>query len=952
MTAFNAEVSNALPDSHGDEEGRQPAPLLVHNLLNDFAGLASLLGGELRRESWLNAYLLAAGMNQIVEDYLHPDPYSLGKAAKYLARLPAPAGSPAAAAARGLGAAITRLRGARPRIRRLSRWQVEWAGFVQQLADLLACPTPPSATTREALLALGEALRAPLARFPSALRRELLRLPSCFRSFDQQPADVERIARRFAERWPDRSRALVVVGLRTSGSYLAPLYVAALKARGYQDVRTLTFRPGRGWLGTERAVPRDVIRHGGLALLTDDPPTTGGSLAKAASALERAGVPARAIVLLLQLFGSSETLPSALREYESVLLPWEEWTIHARLTPAAVQATLADFLGPASVVRGVERLPLPPRAWERSHVHARYQVQLANRESGRQWEQQLSVKGAGLGYFGEHSLALARELHGVVPEVYGFRDGLVYRAWLPEEQRLSSIPPGQEESLATAMAAYVALRNRALAVEEDVSTRLFGQGPAWEVASDVLSQVFGWAWLLARVPVVDPLVRRLLRVARPSVIDGNMALSRWFADPVDGGRLRKIDFDERAFSNLDLVSYDPVFDLASLAANADVASLAGGWESALPRHLRRAFAALTGQAVDAERWLLYQLVHLWDLRRQTAGERPAIRRAFSRAVQRYYAELYFHDLAAPVAGSLCAIDIDGVLETDPLGFPSLTPSGASALRALTRHGYRPVLVTGRSLDEVRERCQAYRLAGGVAEYGAVVYNHGTGQARELLSTDERADLDRVRAALSAIEGVHLDPDYHHAVRAYRRDAAGRRRGLGPETVATVLATARARDRVRPIAGDAQTDFMAVGVDKGTGLRVLAGDLDSDARTGTRPLAFAVGDAVSDLPMFELADMAFTPANADAAVRRARVRRTRRPYQAGLALAVAQLLGHRPGGCPTCRTPRWSRERRLLLALLATPETGRWGIPWRMVLLTTSISLRAWSRSWRSSTLSR
>jgi hypothetical protein len=58
----------------------QPEPLLVHNLLNDLPGLGALLLREVRQGSWLNAYLLAAGMNQIVEDYLHPEPYFLGKA--------------------------------------------------------------------------------------------------------------------------------------------------------------------------------------------------------------------------------------------------------------------------------------------------------------------------------------------------------------------------------------------------------------------------------------------------------------------------------------------------------------------------------------------------------------------------------------------------------------------------------------------------------------------------------------------------------------------------------------------------------------------------------------------------------------------------------------------------------------------------------------------------------
>jgi len=38
---------------------------------------------------------------------------------------------------------------------------------------------------------------------------------------------------------------LCVVGVRTSGSYLAPLCAAALRAAGVTSVAVLTYRPGR-----------------------------------------------------------------------------------------------------------------------------------------------------------------------------------------------------------------------------------------------------------------------------------------------------------------------------------------------------------------------------------------------------------------------------------------------------------------------------------------------------------------------------------------------------------------------------------------------------------------------------------------------------------------------------------------------------------------------------------
>jgi len=45
---------------------------------------------------------------------------------------------------------------------------------------------------------------------------------------------------------------------------------------------------------------------------------------------------------------------------------------------------------------------------------------------------------------------------------------------------------------------------------------------------------------------------------------------------------------------------------------------------------------------------------------------------------------------APATGPLVAVDLDGVLECDPLGYPATSPSGALAVRALIAHGYRPV----------------------------------------------------------------------------------------------------------------------------------------------------------------------------------------------------------------------------------------------------------------------
>jgi hydroxymethylpyrimidine pyrophosphatase-like HAD family hydrolase len=915
MSAIHGEVS-------------QPSPLLVQNLLNSLVDLAALLPGEVERSAWLNAYLLAAGMNQIVEDELHPDPLLLGKAVKYLGRIQGPAGFLAASAARLTASSLLVVRSWGRQTRRLTRFQRDLARLVQLLANKVVFLQNLPESSHERLLALAQELVASVDEFPERIQRTVLRLPSCFRSFDQHPDDLRSLAEKYFRCWPERERTLVVVGLRTSGSYLAPLLGAALKLAGAHDVQVLTLRPGRGLTFFERSLLRAAVAHNGQVLVTDDSPTTGGSLSSAVRDLEQVGVDPERIVLLLQLFGTEDSLPRVLSGFKTVLLPWEDWSVQNRFQTAKVRQTLGEFWAPEIQVEGVELLPLPARRWDRSHAHARFRVSCLDVSSGSRFERQVFVKGEGLGYFGQHSLAIAQALPGYLPEIYGFRDGLLYRQWIPEGKRLIVEENTGADAFIQAAAAYTTERSRALAVARDLSLGLFGQRPVWEVTSNLLSQAFGRAWMLARPALVDRLVKRLLQVNSPSVVDGSMDQFRWF-EGQDQAHLVKIDPDERDFCNLDLYCYDPVYDLAGAALELH--------EQALVEQLRAAFTRLSGIEIDEERWLLYSLVHVWDRRRTQDGHDYGWSRGFSGAVQEYFAALYFSDLDPVGEGGLCALDIDGVLETNILGFPSLSPDSAMALRALKQHAYRPVLATGRSLNDVKERCRIYRLPGGVAEYGAVVHNQLTGETFSLLTEHHIAALDQLRVALSEIPGVILDPDYHFAVRAFRFDENGRRRGLAPGTISEAVQQAHLEGRIRAIRGDSQTDFMVTAIDKSGGLRMLASQLGGPSRRQDRPAyVFAIGDTLEDLPMLLLAERAAAPAHADLALQRFGVRIFSRPYQAGLAQAVERLLGHRLGACPVCQGPNLSSNAKLLLRLFATQERGTSGMFWNALALASGL----------------
>lgn len=866
--------------------------VLLTDLLTGAGTLAAQLDAALRAGQWLDAFLLAAGLSQLVEDRLHPDPFMLSRAASYLRERPS-APLRAAGRAAGAAAAVARLRPDPARAPlRAAREALATATRLLAAQVLDAGPAPDCAP-----------LLAPVTAALATLAGEVVRLPACFHSFDQHPDDVRWLAREFRQRYPGPQMPLCVVGLRTSGSYLAPLHAAALAPAGERPPGVLTYRPGRPFLPWERAALRAVAQAGGLVLITDDPPGAGTALAAAAHAITAAGVPPSQIVFLLSVFGAAAELPPALSGWPAVLQPWPEWSVHRRLAAGPVRQALDELTGPDIEVAGITALGTVTGG-ERGHLRARFSVRFRDRRSGAASCREILAEGAGLGYLGRQSMAVAGALADHLPRVYGFRDGVLYRDWLPPAQQAPAAGP----ALAGTVARYVLARQRALPAPSAAVRQLGGRDPAWEVAARRLSGQFGPLAVPSRPLLLDPLVRRLLGGGQQAVVDGKTDPRHWLPDPAADGGLRKVDFYQRTFGHLDLACYDPVFDLAGAAAAPAAAAFEG--------QLRAAYHRLGGQPVDSERWLLYRLAQLWRL--GCAGDLAPreVRQRSAAAVHDYLAGLYLPGLP-PADGPLCAIDLDGVLECDRLGYPATSPTGMMALRSLIAHGYRPVLVSGRSLPEIRDRCLTFGLAGGVAEYGAVMLAGGT--VTDMRPADLRGLLGEIRSELAACPQTEVDPRYQYTVRA--------RAGGGPVPAALLWRiTALRHPAVQVIHGEGQTDITVAGADKGTGLRALA------ARLGDAPCALAVGDSAPDLPMLAAAGMARAPRNAGLPASGRDVKRTRGAYQAGLADACAALLGHRPGGCAACRVPAFSPRTRAVLAVLDLRANGLASIPARTAAL--------------------
>ncbi|HLK45677.1 MAG TPA: hypothetical protein VKT18_06790, partial [Acidimicrobiales bacterium] len=325
----------------------------------------------------------------------------------------------------------------------------------------------------------------------------------------------------------------------------------------------------------------------------------------------------------------------------------------------------------------------------------------------------------------------------------------------------------------------------------------------------------------------------------------------------------------------------------------------------------------TGEEVDDERLLLYRLVQLWDRQRQQALAPDQAERLMACALQDWARARLLGRSLDGADGPWCVLDVDGTLESSRLlGAPTVTPSGADALRALRAHGYRTVLATGRSVGEVRDRCVRFGLHGGVAEYGSALYVRATDAVHELVDDDQRGALASARERLGREGGVVLADGFASSVRAYVVTASGRRRALPAGLVDEVRRAAHGR--LWAIQGVAQTDLVPFGVDKGRGVLALLELLDGP---GVRPV-LCVGDSEPDLAMLRLAPRARVPANA-ATLAGAGVVATRRVAQRGLAEAVDGLVGHGTAPCATC-TPRplGTPATALVVAALEGLEAGR------------------------------
>ena len=912
---------------------------------------------ETRDEGWqfaetaANIYLLACAAANGADEFLR------GPALRLPRRFSGNRAGRAARAAHESARGLLR----RAAVAQTLAWRKKWLAAVDGFLAAALIAEPPDRSRARTSAAQLAALSGTL--LPADLLETQIGAPSPFRRLDMTHHDVLTLGRRFVDAFPDRAQPVLLIGLRTSGSYFAPLLRAFLHAEGYGTVEQLTIQPDKGLGGFERRELKRCAEAGFSAVITDDPPRTAGTLFQAFDVARRAGFPREKLKLLVPVHSDASAWRKMLPDDAVVTLDSAHWRLREIFGSGVLADRIRDYflddpdVISAHAVEGGEAEALNARLKAAGGKRGDRLKQIfefrLQRKDGRDETRLVLAKSVGWGWLGYHGYVAGDRLAGFVPPVLGQRDGVLFSEWVPAGAEAD----GDRRRLVETAAAYVARRAKTLRLAADP---VAGRGQERHLnglvlLTKALARAYGGPLVGA---LAQPSVARALRARKnpiPTLIDGRMDRSEWVAGP--RGWLKK-DFEQHGMGKAALNLSDPAFDLADAILKFELTPEE-------ERKLIGDYVAASGDSGVESRLMTHKiLAGLWEL--DSAREKIFARRGSAQARREHHDRFMraWHFLIVHSArfcggfcdkpverawrGPLIALDVDGVIDRRLFGFPLTTPAGVEALSLLHRKGFCVTLDTARSVAEVRAYCEAYALAGGVAEYGAYMWDALNGEGRVLISPEAVRQLDALRRRLRETPGVFIDERHQYSVRAFTYQQE-------PDGLAAKLArSARAFSvgdgalaplsplLIEPMIAEMGLDLLqydntaldttvtAKSADKGAGLAALR-----DWRLTDGAETIAVGDSQADLAMFRIASRCYAPANISSATQ-ARLlgcRIAARAHQGGLLEIARAIAGdegprgkHKPSREPDfffellrAADENWTRH---LLRLLFSPATYR------------------------------
>jgi len=904
----------------------------IHYLNQQLDWLDNSAPGWQRGEVHKNIYLLGSAVLDSIDDCLLGPKYEF---AKISAAIPMSRGI--VSLAETLGRRTGHLS---PRkLHNLARSRQQWQRLLIQVLKVFVADQSLDKATNTAIRCNLNTLLT--ARHLSKVLSMRLRIPGAFRSQDLTHFDFIALGRKFVDSFSERQQPVMVLGLRTAGSYCAPLLHAFLENEGYRDVESVTIRPKLGISKHEATSLRNCATKGSLLLIVDEPVGTGGTLMKAVQLARKFSIATQRIVILTPFHSSFSHLWKTNGNYSLfsgipvLTLDPEEWYKSSRLDALTEELLSGYFRTRNMSVNSVDAKSAEADRFnkhldvvsdKKGHTRIKrvYKVKISN-PSGYEETRYIMAKGVGWGWLSYHAFLAGERLAQFLPPLLGLRNGILYTEWLPESS-ITACEADRDQWIDRA-ASYIATRARTLRLDADPATALIlehrNNGLA-NLASN-LCRSYGSrpAPFLSRGRIYQELSRALSPF--PSLIDGKMRPSEWIRG--DSMPL-KADFEHHGLGRTEINMTDPAFDLADSILS---------WQLTCEEEakLLKRYVEESGDLRVTDRLLLNKLVagirafntaiaNLEDPRlvqRHQEFNRDYISAWNFLVLQtmRYCAELSFKPNELSWHGPLVALDVDGVLDKQVIGFPSATWAGIQAVSLLHAHDCAVVLNTARSIPEVKQYCKHYGFIGGVAEYGAFVWDAISNQERILIGQEAMNELQIWLKNSGGIPGIFLNDDYMFSLRAYTFEGGVTR--AVPGLIVQSLISKLKLERLTFHQTFTDTAVLAKEADKGTGLLALL-DLVGQKHL----LGAAVGDSEADLPMFAVAKSSFAPghiacrsqANAIGCYVDAK------PFQPGLLNIVRRIVHPAGNSCQRCVSAKLPEKasRNLIFQVLQHADESR------------------------------
>lgn len=245
---------------------------------------------------------------------------------------------------------------------------------------------------------------------PWLARPTVLRLPAGLAVQGVELVDMVSLADRWAEQHGP-ARTVDVIGVRTGGGYLAPIFAARLADHGI-DAAMRSCRPA------------DAARSPRDAVLVDDPPLTGGTLRQLCAVLG----PRTSVAV--PVFDPADVAPLRQAGIASTILPRQEWASSRRLHQLAEGGGGIRWLGTAPAkVEPFDELPLTVRTpWPsvRRRSAAKVGITLIDLQGTRSHAVASWVPP---GMFGDPARAAAALQHPSIPGLLGLGDGTIVQRY-------------------------------------------------------------------------------------------------------------------------------------------------------------------------------------------------------------------------------------------------------------------------------------------------------------------------------------------------------------------------------------------------------------------------------------------------------------------------------------------------------------------------------------------